>query len=139
MIRALMVKWKRWLPALLVVELLCLLVAAGWTVHRRHAQQSAAAAPAPRVRPAEWPYTEASTADAPPQGRVTVPPVSFRTDHPPSDALDLRPVAPDSAAEPARRQPAARPVRSSTPEGLPPGTRALGTNGATVYYDSLAR
>ena len=107
--------WKRWLPILLVVEVLCLIVAAGWAVHR-HASEKALA---PRVTPAEWPYREAGNPAT--TQRIVAPPVPFRTDHPPAGAFNLRPLGPNDITD---HSPAAK--------TLPP-------NGATVYYEPLRR
>ena len=122
---------KRWLPILLVAEVSCLLVAAGWAVHRRASEQ----APAPRIVPAEWPYQEAGS---PAAARIVAPPVPFRTDHPPADAFDLRPVGPDDATDHSRGNLEVRTPRRPAPD-LPPDTRTFEPNGATVYYEPLRR
>ena len=122
--------WKRWLPILLVAEVACLAVAAGWAVHRHAAQ----VAPAPRITPAEWPYKEAGAA---PTTRIVAPPVPFRTDHPPADAFRLRPVGPEEVTDRSRGKLEIRTPRVPA-QSLPPGTRPLELNAATVYYEPLA-
>ena len=121
--------WKRWLPILLVAEVCCLVVAAGWAVHRHAAQ----GVPAPRITPAEWPYKEAGNASS---NRLVTPPVPFRTDHPPADAFRLRPIGPDEVTDQSRGKLEIRTPRAPEP-GLPPGTRPLELNAATVYYEPL--
>ena len=123
--------WKRWLPILLVAEVCCLLVAAGWAVHRHASEQT----PAPRITPAEWPYRETSS---PAATRIVAPPVPFRTDHPPEGTFNLRPIGPDDATDRSRGNLEVRSPRRPAPD-LPPGTRSFEFNGATVYYEPLRR
>ena len=123
--------WKRWLPILLVAEVCCLIVAAGWAVHRHASEQ----APAPRITPAEWPYREASS---PAATRIVAPPVPFRTDHPPAGAFNLRPIGPDDATDHSRGNLEVRTPRRPA-QDLPPDTRLFEPNGATVYYEPLRR
>ena len=131
MIRRFMM-WKRWLPILLVAEVLCLVVVAGWAVHR-HASEPA---PAPRVAPAEWPYREAGS---PAAARVVAPPVPFRTDHPPAGAFNLRPIGPNDITDHSRRSLEVRTPREPAPEDLPPDAKTLSPREATVYYEPLHR
>jgi hypothetical protein len=123
--------WKRWLPILLVAEVTCLVIAAAWAVHA-HAHSRAATQ---RIRPAEWPYRTSGSA---PVERVVAPPVPFRTDHPPADALNLRPVGPDDATDHSRGNLEVRSPHRLSPE-LPPDTRTFEPTGATVYYEPLRR
>ena len=127
-IRAFM--WKRWLPILLVTEVCCLVVAAGWAVHR-HAAETVSV---PRITPAEWPYKEAGS--APSSTRVVAPPVPFRTDHPPADAFRLRPIGPEEVTDHSREKLEVRTPRTRE-QSLPPGTRPLDPSAATVYYEPL--
>ncbi len=120
---------KRWLPILLVTEVLCLMVAAVWAVHRHAAEATAV----PRITPAEWPYKEQGSMQS---TRVVVPPVPFRTDHPPADAFRLRPIGPDEVTDRSREKLEAHSLHLPSQE-LPPGTRSLELNGATVYYEPL--
>ena len=124
--------WKRWLPILLVAEVLCLVVAAGWAVHR-HASEKA---PASRVTPAEWPYREAGS---PASARIVAPPVPFRTDHPPAGAFNLRPIGPNDFTAPSRRGLEVRTLRASAPDDPPPDAQTLSPHEATVYYEPLRR
>ncbi len=121
--------WKRWLPILLVTEVGCLVAAAGWAVHRH----AATVAPAPRITPAEWPYKEA---DGAPSTRIVAPPVPFRTDHPPADAFRLRPIGPEEVTDHSRSKLEVRTPQTPA-QTLPPSTRPLDPNTATVYYEPL--